>query len=87
MVYQRQRITFSSYNDKKLLNTINDIYTDYPYYGIRRMVVELKRRGFSASRKLVRKAYRYLGIQAFYPKPKIFNSDQESHPSKATTPH
>ena len=34
------------------------------------MIVELKKRGFSAGRKLVRKAYKYLGIQAFYPKPK-----------------
>ena len=34
------------------------------------MIVELKKIGFNVGRKLVKKAYEYLGIQALYPKPK-----------------
>ena len=44
--------------------------TNYPYYGTRRMVVELKKKSFNVGRKLVKKAYEHLGIQALYPKPK-----------------
>jgi putative transposase len=68
--YYKPSIPFNSHNDKKLLDTIDKIHTNYPYYGTRRMVVELKKKGFNVGRKLVKKAYEYLGIQALYPKPK-----------------
>jgi len=56
--------------DKKLLDAIDEIHTEYPYYGTRRMVVELKKKGFNVGRKLIKKAFEYLGICALYPKPK-----------------
>lgn len=68
--YYKPAIPFNSHNDKKLLDAIDEIYTNYPYYGTRRMVVELKKKGFNVGRKLVKKAYEHLGIQALYPKPK-----------------
>ena len=68
--YYKPVIPFSSNNDKKLLSVIDKIHTNYPYYGTRRMVVELKKKSFNVGRKLVKKAYEYLGIQALYPKPK-----------------
>jgi len=68
--YYKPVIPFNSDDDKKLLDAIDEIHTDYPYYGTRRMVVELKKKGFNVGRKLVKKAYEYLGIQALYPKPK-----------------
>jgi len=68
--YYKPVIPFNSQMDKKLLDAIDEIHTDYPYYGTRRMVVELKKKGFNVGRKLVKKAYEYLGIQALYPKPK-----------------
>ncbi len=68
--YYKPVIPFNSQMHKKLLDAIDEIHTEYPYYGTRRMVVELKKRGFNVGRKLVKKAYEYLGIQALYPKPK-----------------
>jgi putative transposase len=68
--YYKPVIPFNSDNEKKLLDSIDEIYTKHPYYGTRRMVVELKKRGFNVGRKLVKKAYEYLGIQALYPRPK-----------------
>jgi putative transposase len=61
---------FSSEEDKNILNEIDRIHTDYPYYGTRRVVVELKNKGLNVGRKLVKKAFEYLGICALYPKPK-----------------
>lgn len=68
--YYKAVIAFNSQMHKKLLDTIDEIYTQYPYYGTRRMVAELKKRGFNVGRKLIKKAYEYLSIQALYPKPK-----------------
>ena len=53
--YYKPVIPFSSNNDKKLLSVIDKIYTNYPYYGTRRMVVELKKKSFNVGRKLVKK--------------------------------
>jgi len=68
--YYKPVIPFNLDNDKRLLDAIDEIYTKHPYYGTRRMVIELKKRGFNVGRKLVKRAYEYLGIQALYPKPK-----------------
>jgi len=68
--YYKPVIPFNSQMHKKLLDAIDEIHTEYPYYGTRRMVVELKKSGFNIGRKLVKKAFEYLGIQALYPKPK-----------------
>ena len=80
--YYKPVIPFNSQMHKKLLDAIDEIHTDYPYYGTRRMVVKLKKRGFNVGRKLVKKAYEYLGIQALYPKPKttIANRLDYKHP-------
>jgi len=40
------------------------------------MVVALKQKGFNVGRKLVKKAYEYLGICALYPKPKTTIANQ-----------
>jgi len=68
--YYKSVTAFNSDNDKKFLDAIDEIYTKHPYYGTRRMVAELKRKGINVGRKLVKRAYEYLGIQALYPKPK-----------------
>jgi len=39
--YYKAVTPFSSRNNKRILDEIDKIHTDYPYYGTRRMVVEL----------------------------------------------
>lgn len=70
---------FSSEGELELLNAINDIYSEFPYYGTRRIVTALQNMGINIGRKLVRSAMRYMGIEALYPKPKTTIPNKEHH--------
>jgi putative transposase len=70
---------FGSKEELKLLNAINDIYSEFPYYGTRRLVTALANLGFDVGRKLVKSAMRYIGIKALYPKHKTTISNREHH--------
>ena len=70
---------FSSEGELELLNAINDIYSEFPYYGTRRIVTALQNMGINIGRKLVRSAMRYMGIEALYPKPKTTISNKEHY--------
>ena len=80
--YYEQVLPFSSDEDIKLLNTIDKIHTKYPYYGVRRVVRLLVRLGFNVGRKLIKKAFAFMGIKALYPKPKttIANKEHKKYP-------
>ena len=68
---------FSSQWDLKLLNKLNDIYSEFPYYGTRRLVTALGNEGFNVGRKLVRSAMEYIGIKALYPKHTTTKANKE----------
>ncbi len=61
---------FSTESDLKLLNAIDIIYTEFPYYGHRRIWKQLLKDGETIGRKLVRSAMEFMGIKALYPKKK-----------------
>jgi len=46
---------------------IGEIYTEYPFYGSRRITVQLRREGFSINRKTVQRYMREMGLAAIYP--------------------
>ena len=73
---------FSSEWDLKLLNKLNDIYSEFPYYGTRRLVTALGNEGFNVGRKLVKSAMEYIGITAIYPKHKTTKANKEHHKYK-----
>jgi len=52
-----------------ILNAIDEIYTEDPVYGTRRIRAELNKRGFSISRPTINKYMSILGLEAIYPKP------------------
>ena len=54
--------------DLKMMRRIDEIFTDYPFYGPRRMVCALKDEGYSIGRKKVRRYYQLLGLRTVYPK-------------------
>ena len=64
---------------RKLLRLIDEIYTRSPYYGARKIAVELNRMnlGFAIDRKRVGRLMDEMGIEALYPKPKLSRSDKE----------
>lgn len=81
LYYQPVKI-FSTEGELKLLNAINDIYSKFPSYGYRRVHAQLLREGFNIGKKLVRKAMKYMGIIALYPKPKttVANKEHQKYP-------
>ncbi|MEA1879263.1 MAG: IS3 family transposase, partial [Campylobacterota bacterium] len=68
---------FSTSREIKLLNAIDDIYEEFPSYGYRRMTKQLQKDGYNIGKKLVKKAMRYMGIEALYPKPKTTTANKE----------
>lgn len=79
--YYKPIISFSKNTDKKFLDSIDKIHTDYPYYGTRRMKAELKKEALMLS-KLIKKAFEFLNIKALYPKPKttLINKEHNKYP-------
>ncbi|PHS41284.1 MAG: IS3 family transposase [Sulfurovum sp.] len=70
---------FSTSNEIKLLNAIDEIYEEFPSYGYRRMTKQLQRDGYNVGKKLVKKAMKYMGIEALYPKPKTTTANKEHY--------
>ena len=66
--------------DTDLMNVLDEMYTACPFYGTRRMVVELKRtHGLRASRDRVRRLMRLMGLEAIYPKKQRGSEPNEAH--------
>ncbi|MCK5855557.1 MAG: IS3 family transposase, partial [Sulfurovaceae bacterium] len=76
-LYYKAKKPFSTSKEIDFLDTINDIYSNFPSYGYRRITKQLQRDGFNVGKKFVRKAMRYMGIEALYPKPKTTIGDKE----------
>ena len=70
---------FSTQSELSLLDAINNIYSDFPSYGSRRIHAQLNREGHSVGRKFVKKAMKYMGIEALYPKPKTTTANKEHY--------
>lgn len=60
-----------------VLKKIDEIYTEHPYYGTRRMIQELKDYGINIGRQQVRSCYKTLGLEAIYPKINLSNLNHE----------
>jgi putative transposase len=79
VLYYKPTKPFSSGNDLKVLDAINNIYSDFPSYGSRRIHAQLLRDGYSVGKKFVKKAMKYMGIEALYPKPKTTTANKEHY--------
>ena len=51
----------------------------FPSYGSRRIHAQLLRDGHSIGKKFVKKAMKYMGIEALYPKPKTTTANKEHY--------
>ncbi|MBM3610929.1 MAG: IS3 family transposase [Alphaproteobacteria bacterium] len=54
--------------DLQIIRRMDEIFTEHPYYGTRRMACVLSKEGYKISRKRVRRYYVHLGLEAIYPK-------------------
>jgi putative transposase len=55
----------------RLMSLLDRRYTDHPEEGVRRMCLYLRDVGFAANPKRVRRLLRQMGLEAFYPKPRL----------------
>ena len=73
---------FSSEWEIKFLNKLNDIHSEFPYYGTRRLVTALENEGYWVGRKLIKSAMAYMGIRALYPKHQTTQAYKEHYKYK-----
>lgn len=65
--------------DLFVMKKIDEIYTELPYYGIRRMTAELKRQHIDINHKHVARLMKAMGVEAIYPKPNL-SKNANQHP-------
>lgn len=61
----------------RIMNEIDKIYTEFPYYGRRKMAKELQGRGIKVGECHTRSLMKAMGIEAIYPKPNISYNGRE----------
>lgn len=61
-----------------LMCRLDELYTAYPFYGVRRMTASLQREGWVVNPKRVRRLLRLMGLMAVYPKPRLSLGGAES---------
>jgi putative transposase len=54
-----------------LMNLLDRQYTRHPEQGVRRMTLHLRDLGYTVNPKRVRRLLRQMGLEAFYPKPRL----------------
>lgn len=62
-----------------LKHRIDEIYTDYPFYGSRRIAAQLRREGRSINRKAVQRHMREMGIAGICPGFNLSRRNQAHH--------
>lgn len=69
--------------DLRYCHLIDDEYTQKPFYGTRRMVVFLKRKGYCVNRKRVQRLMRIMGLAGLAPGP----NTSKPHPNHKVYPY
>lgn len=71
--YKPQGIT---QRDLEIMKTIDEIYTEHPYFGARRMSKYIASYGIVIGRKAISRYYRIMAIEAIYPKMNLSKRNQ-----------
>lgn len=72
-----------SAEETALMKAIDQIFTKWPFYGSRRIVLELRRLGHDVNRKRVQRLMRIMGLQALVPGPHT----SKPHPEHKVYPY
>jgi len=62
-----------------LMRRIDELYTQMPFYGVRKMTAHLNDEGACVNHKRVSRLMRLMGLEAIYPKPNLSKRNQ-THP-------
>ncbi len=57
--------------NEALMRKINEIYTNCPFYGYKRIKATLKRKGYLVNSKHVFRLMKQMGLMAIFPKPNL----------------
>jgi putative transposase len=63
----------------ELMRLLDELHLKYPFYGKRKLTLELRRRGHAVNRKRVERLMKLTGIEAIAPKPSTSQPNEE-HP-------
>jgi putative transposase len=74
--YQPQR---ENAENLALMKRLDRLYTRWPFYGVRRMTLELYNQDYQVNAKRIRRLIRLMGLEAIYPKPRL-SCNGTSHP-------
>jgi putative transposase len=55
----------------RLMHLIDELFTEWPFYGVEKMTAHLCRKGHDVNVKRIRRLMRKMGLEAVYPKPKL----------------
>ena len=77
-IYYQPQPAFSK-EELAILNKMDSIFTDYPFYGYRRVYLELLDQGFLVGRDRVLKYMRVLGLETFYPRKRRTTIPNKEH--------
>jgi len=72
-----------STDDLAVMRRMDELHLAWPFYGSRRMAAVLRREGWSANRKRVKRLMRVMGLEAIYQKP----NTSRSHPGHKVYPY
>lgn len=60
-----------SQENLELMQRMDEVYTRWPFYGVRRMTAYLRRQGYTVNPKRVRRFMRLMGLEAIYPRKRL----------------
>lgn len=63
--------------DLAVMRHIDELHLKYPFYGSRKLALELRRKGLQVNRKRVQRLMRLMGIESVAPQPR---TSVDAHP-------
>ena len=63
--------------NQQLMRRMDELYTDYPFFGSRQMRNKLRREGYNVNRKRIQRLMRLMGLVSVAPKPHTSQANKE----------
>ena len=60
------------------MRVIDEIYTEMPFYGVRKITKELQERGYRVNHKRISRLMALMGLEAIYQKPRLSQPNKEN---------
>lgn len=81
--YTQPSVVAETEENLNLMTHIDELYTAHPFYGSRKMVAVLRRKGLVVNRKRIQRLMRLMGLQSVAPRP----NTSRPHPQHKVYPY